>query len=141
MSWKAQLDKAIDALKEVSESERIKQLTAKAKEAARQLAQKAKSGAFSAAEAFVEANADPSTLRVRYLNADLSILSPSDGIAVSHPTAGSLVINDGIGNAVVINAAADKAFVLEQVGTVKQLNVNTYDLGAEDGVNVVVFKD
>jgi hypothetical protein len=31
--------------------------------------------------------------------------------------------------------------VAETVGSVKQLNANTYDLGAEDGINVVVFKD
>jgi len=41
---------------------------------------------------------------------------------------------------VVINAATDPAFVAEQIGTVKQLSGNTFDLGPEDGVNVVVLK-
>ncbi len=104
------------------------------------LAGKAKDGALSAADAFVEANRDPSALTVRFLNVDLTVLSPSEGIAVTRPDAATLVVSDGQGNGVVINAATDPAFVAEQIGTVKQLSGNTFDLGAEDGVNVVVLK-
>jgi hypothetical protein len=50
------------------------------------------------------------------------------------------VVNDGAGNGLVINASAEKAAVAETVGTVKQLSPNTYDVGTEDGVNVVVMK-
>ncbi len=141
MNWKEQLDKAIDTLKQVAESDTVKGLTAKAKETASKLAQRARSGALGAAEAFIEANSDPSALKVRYLNADISVLSPSDGIEVSRPSPGSVVISDGAGNGIVINAAADKASVSERIGTVAQLGSNSYDLGVEDGVNVVVLKD
>jgi hypothetical protein len=141
MNWKDQLNKAIDALKDVAESDTVKNITTKARETATKLAQKARGGALSAAEAFVEANSDPSALRFRYLNADFSIVSPSDGIEITRPNAGTIAISDGVGNGLVINASAAKSFVAETVGTVKQLSANTYDLGAEDGINVVVFKD
>jgi hypothetical protein len=141
MNWRDQLNKAIGALKEAAESDTVKNITAKARETARKLVQRTKEGALSAADAFVEANSDPSALKIRYLNADLSVVSPSDGIEITRPNAGTLVISDGVGNSLVINASADKAFVAETVGSVKQLNANTYDLGAEDGINVVVFKD
>lgn len=141
MNWRDQLNKAIGALKEVAESDTVKNLTAKARETASKLAQKVKGGAVSAAEAFVEAYSDPSALKLRYLNADLSIVSPSDGIEITRPNAGTIVISDGAGNGLVINASADKAFVAETVGAVKLLSANTYDLGIEDGINVVVFKD
>ncbi len=141
MNWKEQLDKAIGTLKQVAESDTVKGLTAKAKDTASKLAQRAKSGALGAAEAFVEANSDPAAFKVRYLHADLSVVSPSDGIEATRPSPGSVVISDGAGNAIVINAAADKAYVTEQIGTVAKLGANTFDLGAEDGVNVVVLKD
>lgn len=141
MNWKEQLDKAIGTLKQVAESDTVKGLTVKAKETASKLAQRAKSGALGAAEAFIEANSDPAALKVRYLNADLSVLSPSNGIEVTRPSPGSVVISDGAGNGIVINAAAAKASVSERIGTVAQLGSNSYDLGAEDGVNVVVLKD
>ncbi|MGH9195153.1 MAG: hypothetical protein ACRD1T_05390, partial [Acidimicrobiia bacterium] len=86
------------------------------------------------------ANADPSAVKVRYLNADFSIVSPSDGLEITRPQGGTLAISDGAGNAVVINASAERTQVTETVGTVKKLNDNTYDLGTEDGVNVVVLK-
>ena len=141
MNWKVQLDKAIDTLKQVAESDTVKGVTAKAKDTASKLAQRAKSGALSAAEAFIEANSDPAAFKVRYLNADVNVVSPSDGIEVTRPSPGSVVISDGAGNGIVINAAADKAYVSEKIGTVAQLGANTFDLGAEDGVNVVVLKD
>ncbi len=141
MNWKDQLNKAISALKDVAESDTVKNLTAKAQETASKLAQKAKEGALGAAEAFVEAKSDPSALKLRYLNADFNIVSPSDGLEITRPNAGTIVISDGVGNGLVINASADKAYVAETVGTVKQLSANTYDLGVEDGINVVVFKD
>lgn len=141
MSWKEQLNKALSALKDVAESEKAKDITAKAKETATNLAQKVREGALGAAEAFVEANTDPSTMRLHFLNADLSIVSPADGVEITRPNAGTLVIDDGAGNGLVINAAADKAYVAETIGTVKRLNDTTYDLGAEDAINVVVLKD
>ena len=52
----------------------------------------------------------------------------------------TLVVSDGQGNGLVINAAADPAFVAELIGSVARLSGNTFDLGAEDGTNVVVTK-
>lgn len=140
MSWKEQLDKAIAAISEVAESEKAREIANKAKATATALAFKVKDGAVDAADAFVEANRDPSSLNVRFLNADLTVLSPSEGISVTRPDAATLVVADGNGNGVVINAAADPAFVVEMIGTVARLSDNTYDLGTEDGVNVVVTK-
>ncbi len=77
---------------------------------------------------------------MRFLNAGVTVLSPSEGISVSRPDAATLVISDGQGNGVVINAAADPAFVEEMIGTVSRLSGNTFDLGTEDGINVVVAK-
>ena len=93
-----------------------------------------------AGDALVEANREPSSLTVRFLNADLTVLSPSEGISVTRPDGTSLVVADGQGNGLVINAAADPAFVAEMIGSVAQLSGNTYDLGQEDGINVVVTK-
>jgi hypothetical protein len=104
------------------------------------LAQKAKEGTVSAAETFLEANRDPSSMTVRFLNADFAVLSPSEGISITRPDAATLVIADGQENGLVINAAADPAFVVDTIGTVARLSDNTYDLGAEDGMNVVVTK-
>jgi hypothetical protein len=141
MSWKENLDKAVQAIKNVTENDAVKNLTAKARQSATKFVQKAKEGALNAAEAFVEANSDPSALKVRYLNADLSIVSPSDGIEITRPNAGTVVISDGLGNGLVINASADKAYVAETVGTVSRLGANTFDLGTEDGINVIVLKE
>ena len=140
MGWKEQLDKAVAAIKDAAESERAQAIAARARATAVSLASKAKEGALSAADAFVEANRDPSALAVRFLNVDLTVLSPSEGISVTRPDAATLVVSDGQGNGVVINAATDPAFVAEQIGTVKQLSGNTFDLGPEDSVNVVVLK-
>ncbi len=141
MTWKNQLNKAISALRDVAESEKAKDIAAKAKETAANLAQRAKEGALGAAETFVEANSDPSAMRFHFLNADLSIVSPADGIEITRPNAGTIIVDDGVGNGLVINAAAEKAYVAETIGTVKRLNDTTYDLGAEDAINVVVLKD
>jgi len=140
MSWKEQLDKAIAAIKEATESEKARDMAAKAKATATVLARKAKEGAVSAADAFVEANRDPSSLEVRFLNADSTVLSPSEGISITRPDAATLVVADGQGNGLVINAATDPAFVAETIGNVARLSGNTFDLGPEDGVNVVVTK-
>lgn len=140
MNWKEQVDKAVKSLREVAESDTVKGLTAKARETAANLSQRVRAGALSAAETYVEANADPAVLRVHFLNADLSILSPSDGIGITHPSTGTLAVMDGSGNGLIINAAQDPAYVAETVGTVSRLNANTYDIGAEDGLNVVVLK-
>lgn len=140
MAWKDQLNKAIDAIKEASESETARNFTAKAKQTATMLAQKAKDGTLDAAQALVEANADPSAVSVQFLNARFSVVSPGDGLEISRPTAASIVVSDGQGNGLVINAAADTAYVSETIGQATQLGAGTYDLGAEDGENVVVIK-
>jgi hypothetical protein len=138
MSWKEQLDKAVASIKEVAASEQARDMAAKAKATAATLAQKVKEGAVGAADALVEANRDPSALTVRFLNANLTVVSPSEGIAVTRPDAATLVIADGQGNGLVVNAAADPAYVAELIGNVTRLSGNTFDLGAEDGINVVV---
>jgi len=140
MGWQEQLDKAIAAVKGAAESERARAIAARARATAVSVASRAKEGALGAADAFLEANRDPSALAVRFLNVDLTVLSPSEGVSVTRPDAATLVVSDGQGNGVVINAATDPAFVAEQIGTVKQLSGNTFDLGPEDGVNVVVLK-
>lgn len=140
MDWKEQLNKAAAALTHVAESDTVKGIAAKAREAASGIARRAKQGALSAADAYVEANADPTALRIRYLNADISILSPSDGLQVTRPNAGALVISDGLGNGLVVSVGGEQARVAETAGVVKILNATTYDLGPEDGVNVIVLK-
>ena len=140
MAWREQLDKAIEAIKGAAESETAKNIAAKAKQTGTQLAQQAKKGALGAAEALVEADADPSTVRVHFLNAHLSVVSPSDGLEITRPTPASVVVSDGRGNGLVINAAADKAHVTETIGHVTQLSAGTYDLGPKNGENVVVIK-
>ena len=140
MAWQEQLDKAIEAIKSAAESETAKNLAAKARHTATQLAQKAKEGAVTAAEALVDAEAEPSTVRVHFLNAHLSVVSPTDGLEITRPTPASIVVSDGQGNGLVINAAAEDAYVTETIGQVTQLSAATYDLGPEDGENVVVIK-
>jgi hypothetical protein len=140
MAWEEQLDKAIAAIKGATETETARGIAAKAKQMATQLAKMITQGAVGVADALVKANADPSTVRVRFLNADLSVISPSDGLEITRPTAASIVVSDGQGNGLVINAAADKAYVLDTIGQVTQLSGDSYDLGPEDGENVVVIK-
>lgn len=140
MTWQAQLDKALEVIKGAAESETAKSIAAKARETATVLTKKTREGVLGAAEAFVEANADPASVRVHYLNAHLSVVSPSDGLDITRPTAATLVVADGRGNGLVINAAADKAYVSDTIGQVTQLSADTYDLGPDDGENLVVFK-
>ncbi|MCU0290376.1 MAG: hypothetical protein MUF10_00070 [Thermoanaerobaculaceae bacterium] len=140
MDWKEQLNKAAAALTHAAESDTVKGITTRAREAASGLAKRVRQGALSAADAYVEANTDPATLRIRYLNADISILSPSDGLQVARPNAGALVISDGAGNGLVVSVSGEPARVAETAGVVKILNATTYDLGPEDGVNVIVLK-
>lgn len=140
MNWKEQLDKAIASVKDAADSERAREIASKAKSTASSLVEKARTGAVGAAASFVEANRDPSSLEVHFLNAHLTILAPSEGISVTRPDAATLVIADDRENGLVINAAADPAYVAEQIGSVNQVSGNTFDLGAEDGENVVVTK-
>jgi hypothetical protein len=140
MNWKEQLDKAVETIRETATSENAREIAAKAKSAAMALVEKVKTGAVDAADTFVEANRDPSALSVRFLNVDLTILSPAEGISITRPDAATLVVDDGSGNSLVINAAAEPAFVVDTIGSVTKLGDNTYDLGAEDGINVVVTK-
>ncbi len=141
MNWREKLDQAVNTLKHVAESDTVKQFTAKARETAGTLIEKAKTGAANVAEIFNEATADPTALKIRYLNADISIVAPSDNLEIKRPQVGTLVVNDGIGNGLVIDAAADKAYVTETVGSVNKLADNTYDLGTKDDINVVVLKN
>ena len=130
MTWKDQLDRALSALRDVAESEKAKDIAAKAKQTASNLVKRVREGALGAAEAFVEANSDPSAMRLHFLNADLTIVSPADGIEITRPNAGTIVVDD---------ASADKAYVAETIGSVTRLNDTSYDLGVEDGINVVVL--
>lgn len=77
---------------------------------------------------------------MNFLNAGVNVVSPSDGVEITRPNASTLVVADGEGNGLVINAAAEPAFVAETIGNVKQLSGNTYDLGPEDGINLIVIK-
>jgi alkanesulfonate monooxygenase SsuD/methylene tetrahydromethanopterin reductase-like flavin-dependent oxidoreductase (luciferase family) len=140
MSWREQLDKAIATIREAAESDKAREMAARAKATATVLARRAKEGAVSAAEAFVESNSDPSALKIRFQHADINVISPSTEITITKPDAATLVVADGQGNGLVVNAAADPAFVAETIGTVARLGANTFDLGSEDGVNVVVLK-
>ena len=140
MDWKAQLDKATAALKGVAESETVKNLTTRAKQTASDLAKAAKQGAASAADAVVKATSDPAALRLRYMNAEITVVSPSDGLQVTRANANALIIADQEGNGLVISLASPRADVTEAVGVVKKLNDTTWDLGTEDGVNVIVLK-
>jgi len=140
MNWREHLDKAVAAVKEAATSDKAQELAAKAKATAAVVVEKVKSGAVDAADALLEAHRDPSVLRVQFMNADLSILSPAEGISITRPDASTLVVADGQGNGLVINAAADPAYVAEMIGTVARLSGNTFDLGSEDGVNLVVTK-
>ena len=141
MSWKDQVDKAVNAIRDVADSERVQGIVTKARETASKLVEKVKAGALDGAQAFVQANADPSALNLQHLNANVSIISPSDKVEITRPSGGTLVISDGSGNGLIINAAADKAYVTETIGTVNRVNANTYDLGIEDGIDVVVVKN
>lgn len=138
MNWKTQLTKAINTLKDAADSETARNIATKARQTATTLAQKAKAGALDAAQSFVEANADPAAFKVQFLNVRLSIVSPSNGLEIAHPSEGVVVISDGDDNGLIINAAAKPAYVSEMIGEVTRLSGNTYDIGAEDGINVVV---
>jgi hypothetical protein len=140
MSWKEQLDKAIATVREAADSDKARDIAAKAKATASSLMDKVRDGAVSTADAFVAANRDASTVEVSYMNARLAVLSPADGLSVTRPEAATLVVADGQGNGLVINAAADPAFVSEMIGSVTQVSGNTFDLGPEDGINLVVTK-
>jgi len=140
MDWKAKLEQATAAIKGEADSEKLKTLTAKAKQAASDLAEAAKKGTAHAAAAVSRATSDPTTLRLSYLGAEISVVSPSDGLQVTRAHTGALVVADGDGNALVISLTEPGPQVAESVGVVNKLDDTTYDLGAEDGHNVVVLK-
>ncbi|MDJ0861920.1 MAG: hypothetical protein QNK18_06455 [Gammaproteobacteria bacterium] len=140
MTFREKLDRAVATIKGAAESEQAQRIANKAKSAAQLLTRKAKDGALDAAAAFVEANSDPATVRVHFGNVAVNVLSPSDGVEITRPNAGTLVVADGEGNGLVINAAAEPAFVAETLGNVKQLSGSTYDLGPEDGINLIILK-
>jgi len=66
--------------------------------------------------------------------------SPSEGISITRPDAASLTVADAQTNGLVFNAATDPALVVESIDTVARLSSNTFDLGKEDGVNVLIMK-
>ncbi len=140
MTWKAQLNKAVAAIKDAAESDQARNIASKTKAGAQLLARKIKEGALDAAEAFVEANTDPAAVKVHFRNVAVNVVSPSDSVEITRPNASTLVVADGEGNGLVINAAAEPGFVAETIGNVKQLSGTTYDLGPEDGVNLVIVK-
>ena len=140
MTWKEQLDKAVATVKEAAESEQAQSLAMRAKATAQQLARKAKEGALNAAEAIVDAGSDPTVIRVHDHHVVINPVSPSDGVEITRPNASTVVIADGEGNGLVINAATEPAFVAETIGNVTQLSGSTYDLGPEDGINLVIIK-
>ncbi|MBF0471688.1 MAG: hypothetical protein HQL48_09985 [Gammaproteobacteria bacterium] len=140
MPWKDQIMGAVGRLKEVAESETVQKFTASARETASDLASKARSGVLTAADAFVAANSDPTALKMRFFNADVTVLSPSDGLTISRPNAASLTIHDEAGNGVVIDVASNPPFVSKTIGKVNQLSGNTYDIGEEDGIDLLVLK-
>ncbi len=140
MGWQDQLNKAIQTVKTAADSDRAREIAATAKTTATSLMQRAKDGAMSAADALVEANRDPSSMALHFMHADVTIVSPSEGVSITRHDAGTLVITDGKENGLVINAAADPAFVVETIGSVTHVSDGTYDLGDEDGVNLVVTK-
>lgn len=139
MSWKDQFIRASKVIREVAESETAQALTAKARTHAVELAEKARSGAMDAAQSFVSANSNPGALNIQYQNARISVVSPSDGFEFARPNPDTLIISDGENNGLVINASAERPYVIEQIGKATRLSENTYDLGAVDGVNVVVL--
>lgn len=130
MSWKEHLSKAVGAVKDFAESETARNFAAKTMATAEHLAQKAKEGALDAAQAFVEANSDPAAVKLRYLNADISVGSPSDGLEIRHLRPGTLVVSDGQDNGVDAGAAC--AYAVKTVRMVSRLNKNTYNLGHEE---------
>lgn len=140
MSWKEQLDKAIESIKDVAESEMVQRYAQKAKETAISLANKAKNGVFSVADAFVVANRDPSALKFQFLSAEISVISPSDGLTITRPNAATLTVVDSDGNGVVIDASSEKPYATKTIGQVNQLDANTYDLGIEDGIDLLIIK-
>lgn len=140
MSWSEKLNKAVAAAKEAAESDTVKNFASSARQTAANLADSAKSGALNVADSFVAANSDPSALKLRFLNAEISVIAPSDGLTLTRPNAATLTITDADGNGVVINASAATPYVSETIGEVKRLDGNTYDLGDADGVDLLIIK-
>lgn len=141
MDWREQLNKAVGSIKDAADSETAQGFAAKAKETAMTMASKAKNGALSVADSFVTANSDPSTMKIRFLNAEISVLSPSDGLTVARPNAATLTITDDEGNGVVVDASSKVPFVSRTIGQVNQLDGNTYDLGTLDGIDLLIIKE
>jgi len=140
MSWKEKMNSAVKAVKDAAESETVRRFATTAKQTAVTLASKAKEGALTAADAFVAANSDPSAIKIRFLNAEISIVSPSDNLTIERPNAATLTIADKDGNGVVIDASAAKPYVTETVGQVNRLDGNTFDLGEADGIDLLIIK-
>ena len=140
MSWKEHLNKAVQSVKDAAESDTVQRFAASDRESATSMASKAKSGALSAADAFVAANSDPSALKINFLNAEVSIVSPSDGLTVARPNAATLTIVDAQGNGVVIDASSPNPYVTETIGETTRLDGGTYDLGSKDGIDLLILK-
>ena len=65
MSWKDPLNKAVQSVKEAAESDTAQHVATRARESTSTLANKTKTGALSAADAFIAANGDPSAMKIR----------------------------------------------------------------------------
>lgn len=63
MTWKETLDKAVKAVKDVAENEKVKSFVANAQQTAINMAKKAKDGALTAADALVHANGCATSMR------------------------------------------------------------------------------
>jgi hypothetical protein len=91
-------------------------------------------------DTLMEMKRDPSAKTVCFLNEDLTVLSPSEGISITRPDAASLTVADAQANGLLFTAATDPALVVESIDTVARLSSNILDLGKEDGVNVLITK-
>jgi hypothetical protein len=139
MNFKKQINRAVNSVKSAADSNAAHNIVSTAQATAHKIADKAKEWTLDAAEFVVQANSDPSSLKVQFMHSDLCIASPSDSIQLTRPNATTLTISDGNGNSIVLNTSAEEQFVIETVGSVKRVDEFTYNLGSVDGVNVVVI--
>lgn len=140
MGWKDHWNEVAKTLKDVAQSETARSASAKARETALNLADKAKSGALDAAKSIIDSYDDPAAIKLQFQHARISIISPNHGFEIAHPSEGVIVVSDGENNGLIIQAGTDPAFVADTVGTVTRLTNSTYDLGPKDGYNVVILE-
>jgi hypothetical protein len=103
-------------------SEQAREMAAKAKKTAMVLARKAKQGAWALPMGWWRPAAIPrphDALPERQSDR----AAPSEGVSVARPDAATLVIADSQGKGLVVNAAADRAYVAEAIGNVTRLSI------------------